>query len=121
MKLVKSGDTVTVMEAGKLRMTYGQGRRADEIEVEEGEIVTISEACKIDGPEVIIWHAPRSRIALKRAALQQKPRYCGDKILKLEMSDPVNPLVRDIEQKLADRGAIMRALINAEAERLKSG
>lgn len=121
VKICRQGDVLTIMEKGTLRMTYGQGRRADELEVGEGEAIEILETCKCSGVEFLQFQAPISRVKWKRQVIKQKPRICKENMTVLEIPDIVDPLVRDIEARLQLRGADLKARVRLEAERLRQG
>lgn len=121
MKICKPNDVITVMKSGTLTLQYGQGRKADKIEVGAGEVIEVTEHCKVEGTEIVHWPAPIPRTVAKRAAAPQKLRKCGDTLTRLEIPDTADPLVRDIEAKLEQRGALLRHAIQQAAERLKTG
>lgn len=46
-------------------------------------------------------------------------RTCGENFVGFEFPDVVNPETRRLEERLAERGAIMRRKVEDEAQRLK--
>lgn len=117
----RQGDVLTAMQDGTLRVTYGQGRKADEIEMGEGEAIEILETCKVSGIEFLRFQAPIDRLKWKRQVITQRQRKCSENMTVLEIPDIVDPLVRDIEMRLQLRGADMKARVRQEAERLRKG
>lgn len=115
-----AGDVMTVVEAGNLKMAFGSGRKAEEYFCAIGDHFEIREPTKISGDaKVHVKKAPINRVVRKSMALEQPVRQCSASFATLELPDIADPVVRELENKLEQRGALLRHRLAIESEKLK--
>jgi len=108
---VNKGETLTFLESGKVQIKEPKGKPKT-VEVGEGEVLEFSGPCTVTGVPAL-----RFRKRLDRVRAQIEPRMvtyrtCGPTLASLEVPER-------IDRHLKDRGALLKARLAAEAERLK--
>jgi len=115
---VNKGETLTFLESGKVQIKEPKGKPKT-VEVGEGEVLEFSGPCTVTGVPAL-----RFRKRLDRVRAQIEPRMvtyrtCGPTLASLEVPDAIDTEAERIDRHLKDRGALLKARLAAEAERLK--
>lgn len=114
------GDVLTMKEDGVLKLSFGQGRKSEEHSLVRGQLFTFGEPTKAECNVAFHISALRpSRRVLKRAYREQAARHCSPSFTELEMPEIGNPVARDIEARLAARGASLKQRLADAAAKLK--
>ena len=116
--ITSTGAVVTFLESGTARFSFGKGKTAQELLVHAGEVMEIDQVTKIEGVDVHITPPKQRRTIAKRAHRPQKLRTCDFSFAQLELPDVGDQSLKDLETKLNERGALLRAKLAGEAKRL---
>jgi len=116
-----SGDVVTFLQSGSVRMTFGKGIAAEERQVSRGDIIQCARPTQLDGVVAYISTPQPPRTIAKHIYRGQTPRMSGYSIARMEMPSTGDKHVEELERRLAERGAAMRDRIARESAKLANG
>lgn len=116
---LEPGDLLTAVEDCQVTLSYGQGKKTDDMLFSSGDVFEASVPTKVTGGRFHLSRARIARVAAKRKFREQFVRQCSLSIAALEMPDIGDPTVRQIEEELALRGAERKARLARAAASLK--
>jgi len=116
----QEGDVITFLENGIAKLAYGSGTKAETRLVLAREVFQADRPISIADVPVHVTERQTPRTVVKRAYRAQAHRHCDLSLASLEMPEIGDPTIRDLEERLAERGADMRRRLADEAKRLKA-
>lgn len=116
----QEGDVITFLENGCAKLAYGSGTKAETRLVLAREIIQADRPISISEVPVHVTERETPRTVVKRAYRAQATRHCDLSFASLELPEVGDPKIRDLEERLAARGADMRRRLADEAKRLQA-
>lgn len=120
MKYLSKGDVITFMDTVEVKVS-DLGDKPRKALVHRGEIWEAEKPMQIEVEDALIWRAPMSRRLAKRSGRYQTLRSCAESFASLEWPDTSDPVERDLERRLEERTASIKARLGEQAAKLKTG
>jgi len=118
MTYVQKGDVVTFLSEGTAKFGFGKGVNTESRLVSPGEIYLPERPTSVSDVDVTVARGVPPRTVMKRAYRPQNSRTCDLSLTSLELPSIEDARAKELERKLAERGAAMKQKLADMAKRL---